>query len=254
MEVESMNIEELEKYSNLRGLNLGQAEKDYYQNIILFILYNKFSKNLVFKGGTALAKCYGLNRFSEDLDFTILEKNNFIETITKGLEDFGIKYQVKKIIESEKTEKYKIKVEGPLYKNLERTLCSITLDISKREKILLKPNIITIAHHMDVIPAFDVYVMNENEIFSEKIRAILTRESARDLYDLTFLLKKNINSEIELIGKKLDLVGIKFEKRRFLDKCKNLSNIWNSELKSLVRNIPAFEETLENAKSWVKSI
>ena len=29
--------EELRGYARLRGLNLGQAEKDYFQNIILFL-------------------------------------------------------------------------------------------------------------------------------------------------------------------------------------------------------------------------
>lgn len=48
---------------------MGQAEKDYFQEIILFILYREFGRELVFKGGTALTKCYGFDRFSEDLDF-----------------------------------------------------------------------------------------------------------------------------------------------------------------------------------------
>ena len=34
--------EELREYARLRGLNLGQAEKDYFQNIILFILYQLY--------------------------------------------------------------------------------------------------------------------------------------------------------------------------------------------------------------------
>src|SRR5574343_173248 len=61
---------ELQKYANLKSLNLGQAEKDYYQNIVLFCVYRIYANEIVFKGGTALSKCYGLDRFSEDLDFT----------------------------------------------------------------------------------------------------------------------------------------------------------------------------------------
>ncbi len=61
---------ELQEYAQIKKLNLGQAEKEYFQNIVLFILYEQFGKELVFKGGTALSKAYGLERFSEDLDFT----------------------------------------------------------------------------------------------------------------------------------------------------------------------------------------
>jgi predicted nucleotidyltransferase component of viral defense system len=33
--------------------------------------YSELYKNIVFQGGTALKLCYNLNRYSEDLDFTI---------------------------------------------------------------------------------------------------------------------------------------------------------------------------------------
>ncbi len=45
-----MNIAQLQAYANQRGLNLGQAEKDYYQNLLLFALYQHVGKELVFKG------------------------------------------------------------------------------------------------------------------------------------------------------------------------------------------------------------
>lgn len=51
--------EELENYARMKNFNLGQAEKDYFQNILLFILFQYYGKTLVFKGGTAISKCYG---------------------------------------------------------------------------------------------------------------------------------------------------------------------------------------------------
>lgn len=248
-----MNIEELEKYAALRGFNLGQAEKDYYQNIMLFILYGKFSKELIFKGGTALSKCYGLNRFSEDLDFTVSEKNDFVSIIEKRLEDFKIKFKTKNFINSEISQKYKIRIQGPLYKGSERSECSITLDFSFRESVILEPNVVTIAHHMDIIPAFDVYVMKEEEIFAEKIRAIMARESARDLYDLSFLLKKGVNAKTSIVGKKLEWSKIIFNESDFLKRLRAIKPIWQSELSSLVRNVPGFEEYFAIARHWADS-
>ncbi len=51
------------------------------------------SKRLIFKGGTALKRCYfGDYRFSEDLDFTLAEET-LPETILAGLEDVYAKVQ-----------------------------------------------------------------------------------------------------------------------------------------------------------------
>jgi len=62
---------ELKEYAKLKRLNLGQSEKEYFQNIVLFIIYERVGREMVFKGGTAMNRCYNLNRFSEDLDFTV---------------------------------------------------------------------------------------------------------------------------------------------------------------------------------------
>jgi hypothetical protein len=49
-------------------------EKDYWITYALFTIFkNEIGKDVVFKGGTALSKCYQLiERFSEDLDFVVL--------------------------------------------------------------------------------------------------------------------------------------------------------------------------------------
>ncbi len=239
-----MNIEELKTYAFKRGLNLGQAEKDYYQTLILFIIYSKVAKELVFKGGTALSKCYGLNRFSEDLDFTVMKRIEAVKAIRKGLDDFGIKYSIGEVKGAE-TKKYRIKINGILYTGAEKTKCSITLDFSLREKTIIEPKIMTIGYYMDIIPSFEVYAMDEKEIFAEKIRAIYTRESARDLYDLAFLIRKGIRFDKEIADKKLKMYGLEFEKKSFLSRCRSLKNIWDSELQSLVRNIPDFKDIIE---------
>src|SRR5665648_426365 len=75
-------IEEARKEA---GLSWEIIEKDYILSWVLAgIAANKKLQNkLVFKGGTALKKCYfGNYRFSEDLDFTAKEdiaKGDFLE-------------------------------------------------------------------------------------------------------------------------------------------------------------------------------
>ena len=76
--------------------NKGHIEKSYYQDLFLFNLFKKTNK-LVFKGGTSLYKLYGLPRFSEDLDFSLLEDLDFnsvkklVEEIIKNKDYFKIK-------------------------------------------------------------------------------------------------------------------------------------------------------------------
>ena len=66
-------------------------EKDYWVTYALFSIFTSESgKDAVFKGGTALSKCYGLiERFSEDIDLVVLrrkgESDNRLKTKLKAI-------------------------------------------------------------------------------------------------------------------------------------------------------------------------
>tara|TARA_B110000211_G_C13881376_1_gene465279 strand:+ start:457 stop:729 length:273 start_codon:yes stop_codon:yes gene_type:complete len=53
-------------------------EKDYWVALALHLIFkDKIGKETVFKGGTALSKCYGLiERFSEDIDLVVIQNDN----------------------------------------------------------------------------------------------------------------------------------------------------------------------------------
>ena len=235
-----ISIEELKEYAKIKAFNLGQAEKDYFQNLILFILYQHFGKDLIFKGGTALSKCYGSRRFSEDLDFTCL--NDFdTDIVTRGLERFKIEFE-KDIKKTKTSLNLILRIKGPLYIGTRQSLCKLRIDISFREKILLPPKIKTIGRFMEEIPEFDVLVMCEEEILAEKIRAILTRVKARDVYDLWFLLKQEIKPDLSLIKKKLRFYRMHWDKKKFVKAINTCSKIWKTELGPLLKDIPEFDE------------
>jgi uncharacterized protein len=72
---------EIQKKANAVGVRDQQIEKDYILSWILYGIskHGQLSNEIVFKGGTVLKKVYFENyRFSEDLDFTLLnaEKTN----------------------------------------------------------------------------------------------------------------------------------------------------------------------------------
>jgi predicted nucleotidyltransferase component of viral defense system len=92
--------------------SLAVAEKDYFLALALKALQeSSLYGKLVFKGGTAIHHCYlEQSRFSEDLDFTSLDKNlksNEVTDIFKPLSFF----EVKKIHTSKAT----IKIERLKY-------------------------------------------------------------------------------------------------------------------------------------------
>lgn len=243
--------EELLEYAKLKNFNLGQAEKDYLQEIILFILYKEFGNELIFKGGTALTKCYGFDRFSEDLDFTTIENLNFEKVVSTGLKNFYLDFIVK-----EKKMNHSIKltynINGPLYIGTPNSTCKIVLEFSYREKILLKTNIKKIGLLINEIPNYDVIVMSEEEILAEKIRAIMTRNKARDLYDLYLLTEKNISYDINLINKKLNLYNLNFNFLKLKEAIKLKKEIWKSELKYLIKNVPEYEIVYKKIINYFK--
>lgn len=100
-------------------LNISPAiiEKDYYVTIFLEAL-SKRVKNLLFKGGTSLSKCYKIiNRFSEDIDLTLdvenqtqWNKKNLKYEIINVCDELGLEIINKEEIRSRRDyNKYEIK-------------------------------------------------------------------------------------------------------------------------------------------------
>lgn len=246
--------QELISYAKTRNLNLGQAELDYIQAIILFLLA-KQGKKLIFKGGTALYKAYNLDRFSEDLDFTVMEKLNLDEIINelmKSLERFGIygKIKEKKLFHS--SFKFILAIEGPLYTNTPVSVCKINLDFSLREKIMLEPDLIQINHSLNEIPLFSIFVMKLEEVLAEKIRAIMVRDKARDVYDLSYLLKRKIKFDKDLVNNKLKYYDLHWQKKEFFVKINKTESTWERELKLLVPVVQDFKKVVSEIKQSMK--
>lgn len=72
---------EVLKMASVLSLNPDTVEKDYILGWMLFGINNHpIISNWAFKGGTSLKKCYFETfRFSEDLDFTLLDKTHLTE-------------------------------------------------------------------------------------------------------------------------------------------------------------------------------
>ena len=180
--------------------NLADAEKDYFLTIVSRIIYESpLRDKLVFKGGTALHHTYiPQARFSEDLDFTSLDRNITLDEVKKVLESQDF-LEVKDEYVSKATIKIeKLRYTGPL-----------GLSNSVKVEIDYMQNVVLAAKQMPYNNAWKVdtkvNVMDIREVCAEKIRATSDRARYRDFYDLALLFavrQFEIKEIIDLIKKK----------------------------------------------------
>jgi len=222
-----------------------------------FFSFEENKKYFVFKGGTCLRKCYIKDyRFSEDLDFTLLDEDypidaGFIRKIAKRAEEIsGIKFyfEKKKIQKSNEIEQgYEIKIKfwGADHKLTQMPLpparwqTFIKLDISHTEEMLARVVYKNIFHKYSdndlitqVIPVYSI-----NEIISEKLRSLIQRNRPRDIYDLWILLQGIDKNKFPVIRELL------------FQKC-NYKNIDFSGVEDFTNH----EKGRKNKRGWSRSL
>ncbi|MBU0758512.1 MAG: nucleotidyl transferase AbiEii/AbiGii toxin family protein [Nanoarchaeota archaeon] len=233
------------KFSRLKGLSLGNCEKDYLLDLALFIISRSTKDELIFKGGTALYKFHNLDRFSEDLDFTAKTEFNtdlLFNKILSHLKLFGIDSNLQSLKKVHCSILATIRTKGPLYNGSQNTLSKIQIDINFKSGLQKQPENLKHISTYGEIAAFDLLVMDLEEIFAEKVRALITRSKARDLYDLWFLMKKGTTANSKFIQEKLDYYGEKYTKTKFVEGIKQKEKIWKTEMRYLIKDVPNFND------------
>src|SRR5690606_11632088 len=86
------------------------VEKDYWVTYALFKIFtNEIGKDIIFKGGTALSKCYKMiDRFSEDIDLVVLRRD--------GETDSKLKSKLKAVSTVMETALPEVSIEGITHK------------------------------------------------------------------------------------------------------------------------------------------
>ena len=225
----------LEQIAKKRGLlNKEHIEKDYFQDLLLFNIY-KQTNLFIFKGGTALYKLYGMQRFSEDLDFSLIKNLNAEGIIKRALENIKDS-EIKEIKRLKDSVLIKIAFKGIITK-----YNTLRIDINQKNPVFEKFDVKNyISSYVDINP-FSLRVLSLKEIVAEKIHSIFNRESARDLYDLFFLLKF-VEPDKSLIAKKLSYFNMEMDYTKLKKRINNLGDLWEKELKSFVLSeLPDFK-------------
>ncbi|MDG6928318.1 MAG: nucleotidyl transferase AbiEii/AbiGii toxin family protein [Nitrososphaerota archaeon] len=239
-----LNEKEIFELSGLRKLKPWQEEKRYIQSLVIYALSNE---ELTMKGGTYLWLFHGLNRFSEDLDFTLDGVLKDPESqVSKALKLFGVNSSITTIKDDRHTLTFRVNALGPLFSTT-KTTCYVYVEISRREKPVLEPDVIKLDEPLYGMPVAFLNGMKLEEVAAEKVRAIITRSSSRDLYDLWFLMHRlNVKLDASLIQSKLSFYNTTYQ--NFREKVEQNRGIWRRELEPVIfGKIPDFDQVAGEA-------
>ena len=190
-----------------------QALREIMQEIALAGLQRAgFFEHAAFYGGTALRIFYGLDRFSEDLDFSLLAANpdfsldKYLEAVRNEFESLGMKVSIR---EKEKTSVNNI--ESAFLKSetiwkellLEKVILQIGVDEKVNVKIKIevdtRPPMGFETEEKLLLKPFSFYVkcFELPYLFAGKMHALLFRKwknnvKGRDWYDLEWYVKKGV--------------------------------------------------------------
>lgn len=204
----------IESYTPKTKEDYYQALREIMQQVALAGLHRgRFFEKAAFYGGTALRIFYGLNRFSEDLDFSLLKVDSdfSLDTYLKYIEEefiaLGLKVSVRTKVKSVESN-----IESAFLKS-ETIWSELLLEYSLPQIGLAQSPSIKIKIEVDTLPplgfeteeklllkpySFYVKCFKQEDLFAGKMHALLFRKwknnvKGRDWYDLEWYIQKGVS-------------------------------------------------------------
>lgn len=239
--MDSILAQMLKKYNANNVNDQKNAVKEIMQEIVLCGLSRAgFFKKAAFYGGTALRIFYGLDRFSEDLDFSLMladpgfQLADYFPILEKEVASFGLHVSVS---EKEKSKESGIKSAFLKANTKEHILLfyadSAASGIAGNEQIKIKfevdilpPEGASFEHKFRLLPApYEITLYDMPSLFAGKLHAVICRAwksriKGRDLYDFIFYLSHGAT------------VNLTHLKARLVE-----SDVWNAEEELAVNDV-----------------
>ncbi|HDS11393.1 MAG TPA: nucleotidyl transferase AbiEii/AbiGii toxin family protein [Candidatus Wirthbacteria bacterium] len=186
--------------------------REFLQLFTLSTLHeNGWFQHLAFVGGTALRLLHGLNRFSEDLDFSVIQPDRFDQDSL-----FQLATQIEKATQLSNLDlqiDQKTKTVAVLNLKFPRLLNQLGLSSHPNQNLAIKLEIDTNPprganlqiHLINDFKLFRLQAYDLPSLMAGKMHAVLARSFAkgRDYYDLLWYLSKKINPNLELLNNAL---------------------------------------------------
>ena len=219
-----------------------QIDKERHKKIMLNILMDisdnsGLAVNLGFKGGTCCYFLYGLDRFSVDLDFDLLDKDKK-SFVSEEMKKLLLKYGE---VQRQNQISYKLKYS--------EQSSALKVDISDRADL----NKLNQYEVLDIVSGVPLNILNKNDIFAHKLVALKDRfenkkinkvVANRDLYDIYFFFKNDWNFNENIIQLRRGILA-----REYLKELKDFINK-NVNEKNILNGIGALVD--DEKRNWVK--
>jgi uncharacterized protein len=266
---------EIQQKAREVGVRDQQIEKDYILSWILkgIAQHEQLSTTIVFKGGTVLKKIYFEDyRFSEDLDFTLLNSGLANEQI---FEWFNEVFEYVKeeaniplaIIDTDSNRdrqehedggiNFYISYTGPLGGMGSNK--KVKVDISRTEQLEYAPIMKDAIVGYSDIDDHQLLCYPLEEILIEKMRTVMQRMQARDLYDIWFLLEQHgmeaafhiKEFEKKCAGKNLKYVDFP---KKLTERLPQYKGRWKNSMNEQIKDLPDFEQVEREVQRQIKKL
>jgi uncharacterized protein len=264
------------------GVRDQQIEKDYVLSWILkgIAQHEHLSKVIVFKGGTVLKKIYFDDyRFSEDLDFTLL--NNARLPNGQEITNEQIFIWFKEVFEYVKEEaniplaiidpdinrgrhehedggiNFYISYTGPLggQGNNKR----VKVDISRSEQLEYAPVMKDVIVGYSDLEGHQLLCYPLEEVLVEKMRTVMQRMQARDFYDIWFLLEQHdMDAAFHMAAfeKKCASKNLKHSDfpKKLAERLPQYKGRWKSSMSEQIKDLPDFDQVEREVQRHLKKL
>lgn len=244
----------LDRYDLKSVSDYKNAVKEIVQEIALLGLWRaKFFEKAAFYGGTALRILYQLDRFSEDLDFSLLtpdpsfDLKNYEKAVKDELGSFGFHVSVQKKLKTSLSAVDSAFIKLNTIQHL--LLIGLPQDISKK---MHQDEVMTIRFEIDTEPPqdggvtesrylllpipFSVKSFRIEDLFAGKAHAALAREwkgrvKGRDWYDLVWFISRGIRLNLNYLEQRLRQSGYWTSSKALMQE--DLLNLFEQKIASL---------------------
>jgi len=209
-----ISIDEVRRIAGALELEPRVIDHDYVLGCYLCFLGTQsiVQKKWLFKGETALRKCYFEEyRFSEDLDFTVLDiisvesLHDFLRSVNIAMQDaIGIRTDEREMVVDVIEDDYgKESFEARIYYygpwNYGGSPRSVRIHVNRDESLVFPTNVLPVFHQYSdrkELPTVAIQVYSLEEMMAEKLRAFSGQRKhaiPHDIFDL-YHLSKNVTS------------------------------------------------------------
>ncbi|WP_320127575.1 nucleotidyl transferase AbiEii/AbiGii toxin family protein [uncultured Sphaerochaeta sp.] len=223
-----MKMETLMVKDRLEEMTAGNKNQEFFalrqitQELILYHLsQTDFFEKAAFMGGTCLRLFHNLDRFSEDMDFSLLQPdpaftwNRYLSSLCDVLSQFGYQAVLKDKPILDKTVKKVFVKDNTIGKLLQ---LSYTRNTDKSQTVNIKLEIDTNSPQGAIVQSTpllfptsgNISTLELGSLFAGKIHALLCREytKGRDWYDfLWYTARIDVKLNYELLQHSLDQMG-----------------------------------------------